>query len=53
MMVLEIVDQRGEQRVKKARTFLCGLKDPWTWTLGKGKDGTSEKQMYLIAYKGS
>jgi hypothetical protein len=30
----------------------CGLKDPWTWTLGKGK-GMSEKQICLIAYKGS
>jgi hypothetical protein len=31
----------------------CGLKDPWTWTLGKGKGGTSEKQICLVAYKGS
>jgi hypothetical protein len=33
--------------------YWCGLKDPWTWTLGKGKDGTSEKQICLVAYKGS
>jgi hypothetical protein len=31
----------------------CGRKDPWTWTgTGKGKV-VSEKQMCLIAYKGS